>query len=364
MPQLKVTQPGHPDIEANTFEEKIEMLKTFFFPPPPEADLSDLPSYIYPSASECPIIITEKEVLQAIKRPRADKAPGPDGVTNRVLQACAEVLKSLLTPIFQAYIDHAYHPHAYKCAHTIILKKPQKDDYTTPKAWQPIALLNTTGKALESIMATKISHLTEMHQLIPNTQMGARQGKSTESALELLTEQIHTVWGQGKDKVATLFSLDVVGAFDAVSHEHLIHNLCKRWIPEWITCWVKSFLVGRRTTLAINQKATDFFPVSVGIPQGSPISPILYLYYNADLFEICERPGTATSALDFIDDVNILAYGTVAKCFVSPPAPKRHHMPHRASADVVQRCRGIFPRGHFRLIEADAHFFHSQVARF
>ena len=59
----------------------------------------------------------------------------------------------------------------------------------------------------------------------------------------------------------------------------------------------------------------------------------------------------------------ILSIQSVAKCFVSPPAPKRHHMPHRASADVVQRRRGILPRGHFRLIEADAHFFHSQVAR-
>lgn len=225
-------------------------------------------------ASECPIIITE-EVLQAIKRPRADKAPCPDGFTNRVLRACAGVLKSLLTPIFQAYITHVYHPHAYRCASTITLKKPQKDDYTTPKAWRPIALLNTTGKALESIMAVKISHLTEMYRPIPNTQMGGRQGKSTESALALLTEQIHTVWGQGKDKVASLISLDVTGAFDTVSHERFIHNLRKRRIREWITCWVRSFLTERRTTLAINQKATGFFTVSMGIPQGSPISPIL-----------------------------------------------------------------------------------------
>lgn len=39
-------------------------------------------------------------------------------------------------------------------------------------------------------------------------------------------------------------------------------------------------------------------------------SPILYLFYNADLLEMCECPGTATSALGFIDDVNTLAYST------------------------------------------------------
>ena len=41
---------------------------------------------VYPFASECPIIVYRKQVLQAIKRPRADKAPSPDGVTNGVLQ--------------------------------------------------------------------------------------------------------------------------------------------------------------------------------------------------------------------------------------------------------------------------------------
>lgn len=114
------------------------------------------------------------------------------------------------------------------CSH-YYAKKHQKDDYIT---WRPIALLNTTGKALESITAVKISHLTELYQLIPNTQMGSRRGKSTETALELPTEQIHTVWGQGNDKVASLLSIDMAGAFDTVSYERLIHNLHKRRIPE------------------------------------------------------------------------------------------------------------------------------------
>jgi Reverse transcriptase (RNA-dependent DNA polymerase) len=48
--------------------------------------------------------------------------------------------------------------------------------------------------------------------------------------------------------------------------------------------------------------------VSVGIPQGSPISPILYLFYNADLLESCESLRLRTSTTGFIDDVNILTY--------------------------------------------------------
>ena len=39
------------------------------------------------------------------------------------------------------------------------------------------------------------------------------------------------------------------------------------------------------------------------------MSRILYLFYNADLQEICKTPDTRTSGLDFVDDVKILAYG-------------------------------------------------------
>ena len=103
--------------------------------------------------------------------------------------------------------------------------------------------------------------------------------------------------------------MDEAGAYDTVSHRRLIHNLRKRKIPKWITDWVDSFLNERSTTLAIHSRVTDIFEVRTGIPQGSPISPILYLFYNADLLDICERPGTNTSAIGFVDDINVLAYG-------------------------------------------------------
>ena len=58
--------------------------------------------------------------------------------------------------------------------------------------------------------------------------MGARRGRSTETALELLTEQIHTVRGQDNDKVATILSMDVAGAYDTVTRQRLIHNLLNK----------------------------------------------------------------------------------------------------------------------------------------
>ena len=61
--------------------------------------------------------------------------------------------------------------------------------------------------------------------MLPAGQMGARRQRSTVSAVELLADQIHTVWDSGPEYVATVLSLDVAGAFDNVSHPRLLYDL-------------------------------------------------------------------------------------------------------------------------------------------
>ena len=53
---------------------------------------------------------------------------------------------------------------------------------------------------------------------------------------------------------------------------------------------------------------TPSFSVDVGVPQGSPLSPILFLLYTAKLHEICNRPWEGLSGIGFADDTNLLTY--------------------------------------------------------
>jgi len=146
--------------------------------------------------------------------------------------------------------------------------------------------LSTIGKVIEALTANRISTAAEEHHLLPDTQMGARKGRSTETALELLVQQVRTVW-RSKKHVATLLSLDILGAFDTVNPIRLLDTLRKKKLPAWIVLWVQAFMKDRSTSLVIQGYKTPTFSIDAGVPQGSPLSPILFLLYNSALLEIC-----------------------------------------------------------------------------
>jgi len=74
--------------------------------------------------------------------------------------------------------------------------------------------------------------------------------RSTETALELLTAQIKTVWGSGKF-VVSLLSLDISGAFDIVNPTRLLDILRKKGLLGWVVHWIRAFMTDRRTILVI-----------------------------------------------------------------------------------------------------------------
>ena len=245
-----------------------------------------------------------------------DKALGPDSIPNGLLRECRDVLAEPLAKLFQDCLQRSYHPKPVRHSRTVVLRKPQKPTYNVAKAYRPIALLNTLGKVLEKIVARRVSALVEEHNLLPTTQMGARPGRSTVMALEMLTEQIRTVWANYASLVASTLSLDITGAFDNVSYERLIHNIRDARLPQWVVEYIRSVLIQRTTTLMLGTYEDRVRSTTSGIPQGSTLSPILFLFFASTLLP--QLNVGATTAIGFVDDTNILIFSrsTEANCRV------------------------------------------------
>ena len=76
----------------------------------------------------------------------------------------------------------------FKRAKTMVLQKPGKtpETYRTPGGYRPIALLPIVGKVIEALVARRVTSVTEAYSLLPAEQIGNREHRSTELAIQLV----------------------------------------------------------------------------------------------------------------------------------------------------------------------------------
>ena len=74
------------------------------------------------------------------------------------------------------------------------MQNSHKDDYSITKGYRLIALLDTIEKALELILAKKISALTKLYGLLPKTHFGDHRDILTKHAIHYLVEKTYQGW--------------------------------------------------------------------------------------------------------------------------------------------------------------------------
>jgi hypothetical protein len=99
---------------TSVFEEQVEVLHAKFFPKPPEADLTDINDFTYPTPLPQGNVITREGVRSAIYSPGLRKAAGPNNINNIALRLAYEVLEERIFELFQGCIQIGYHPKAFK----------------------------------------------------------------------------------------------------------------------------------------------------------------------------------------------------------------------------------------------------------
>ena len=89
-----------------------------------------------------------------------------------------------------------------------------------------------------------------------------------------------------------LLLLDLSVAFDTVNHSLLLSRL-ENWfgITGTVLQWFHSYLSGRSQFVEINDRKSSVRDLTVSVPQGSILGPILYLLYTAALAEIIRSHG-------------------------------------------------------------------------
>ena len=164
-------------------------------------------------------------------------------------------------------------------ANIFLISKPRKPS-TDPKSYRPISLLEPFSKLLEKIITYRLRNHMEGRQMNPNLYR-FRPGKSTEPIKHLTLQYLD--FYQNKHKKTVSVSLDVANAYDNVWHDCLIFKIFNHYnLPLLTKKLLSNFLSNRQYKIIHNNTYSKSFTSKAGVPQGSVLSPLLYILLTND----------------------------------------------------------------------------------
>ena len=223
--------------------------------------------------------VNVRVVHKILKDLKAKRSYGHDGITSEVLKLGADVLEVPLTFIVNTSIRNSEYPSYWKIAKMIALYK--KGNRLEIKNYRPVSLLCVAGMVLERVIAIQIEEYFESNNLLGAFQFGFRKYKSTIS--ELLTLFDSLLEGKENRKEIMIILYDLSAAFDTVSHDILLEKLKAYGFDDSSLKWMKSYLQDRQQYVQVDGKISEIKVTNIGTPQGSRLSPILFLCLMADM---------------------------------------------------------------------------------
>ena len=135
-------------------------------------------------------LLTRQEIGALLQKITNHSTLGLSGHTWAVLKWTWEVDEDQVAALLEGCIQAGYHPNRWKEAIVCIIPKPNQADYTLPKNFHPISLLECLGKLLKKIIKKIIYRDIAKHALVPTNQFGGHNSSSMLDAGLMLLHDI------------------------------------------------------------------------------------------------------------------------------------------------------------------------------
>lgn len=238
--------------------------------------------------------ITMEEIKFLIKKIKKT-CPGSSGINKTIMRNLPDTALKRLLDIYNATISAGYYPDKWKQATMRLIPKQGKNQHLACN-YRPISLLEVPGKILERIVNRKLREHLEDHDLYHINQFGFRQQRGTTHALALATESIaHYKADKGQCQIVLR---DITKAFDKVWHLGLKHKILQLGLPTIYEKLLCDFLDDRQARIKVGTYIGEYFNLGCGVPQGSVLSPTLFVIYTRD-----HPPPITGQNISYADDI-------------------------------------------------------------
>ena len=303
-----VTTMQHNNITLNNPTDIAEAFNNYFCNIAPELN-SKLPQtnrnpvhYLkgnFLNSMVLPIITTQdtKEILKTLK----NKNTGIHEVAVSVLKLNPDLIAHPLTILFNQSVATGTFPAKLKKAKVTPIHK--SGPINNLKNYRPISNLVVFSKIFELLMKKHRMHYLESKNILNPTQFGFRRNHNTFQALNLFSSNIYSALNDSLS-VLSIF-IDFAKAFDTVNHKILLDKMYHYGIRGPIHSWFKDYLTNRNQTTVFKGVNSTSSTITLGVPQGSVLGPILFLIYINDITDIF----TKSKTILFADDMTLYLIG-------------------------------------------------------
>jgi hypothetical protein len=203
--------------------------------------------------------------------------------------------------LVRACIRLGHHPKLWKTDKGIVIPKAGKPDYAKVRAYRVICLLEVISQLVERTAGHLIADHLERKKGLHEGQYGCRKRRSCIDAVAVLMNR--TQQALGEKEIARALFMDVKSAFNHVRRTYLGKRIeALRLEPDLIR-WTASFMTDRQVKLVLDGETGEVKAVDTGIPQSSPVAPILFVTYLSGIFDEVEKVVPDIKGLSFADDI-------------------------------------------------------------
>ncbi|MEW8546880.1 MAG: reverse transcriptase family protein, partial [Candidatus Thiodiazotropha sp.] len=242
-------------------------------------DSVDTDQYVNFTSLDSPI--TREEVLKAFAKLKRNKSPGLDLLPPELFIDSVDLLCDPICKLF----NHIFSKNCYPLSWTkgVIVPVPKKGDLTDVNNYRGITLTSIFSKLYSHILDNRLRSWSEDNNIINDNQFGFREGKSTVDCIYILQAIVNKMLNN-KKKVYCAF-VDFKKAFDLVYRNGIWFKLCKMGANLKIVNAIKAIYNSVKVCVRAIGKVSECFDSLVGVKQGEPLSPILFIVFLNDLAE-------------------------------------------------------------------------------